>query len=162
MREGRRTTRKISFILVIIAFISIGGWLSFANYRQQQLINKVPASIRESVDFPIYVPSHDYQIEAQSYTKSNGVVNFKVTENGNIFLFTEQSLPNNFDLSRYVNGIGISEPKEMNVPSGKALIGEVLNRKVLIISSPNTLITITSSSDVVALEALANNVSTTK
>lgn len=157
--KRQRWWRQFGVVLLIVGVVVFAAWQGYGYYQHRQLVSQIPAGALSGLDFPVYVPGSDYQTDIQSYVKSNDVLSFKATAAGNEFMFSEQAQPADFELSHYTNGIGISEPREITTSHGKALLGKVLSRNVLIVSTQNTLITVTSSADMGSLESLAHNLS---
>jgi len=157
--KQRRVWRKSGFVLLTLLLVGFLTWQGYNYYLSRQLASQIPVAIRQSIGFPVYIPSGNYRTNDQSYVNSNDILSFKVTGNGNEFMFSEQALPADFVLSNYTNGIGISEHKEITTSNGKALLGKVLNKNILIVSTQKTLITVTSSADMGSLESLAHSLS---
>jgi len=157
--KRHRAWQRSGIILFGLLLVVFAAWQGYGYYQHRQLVSQIPASARTGLDFPVYLPSDKYLTDSKSFTNSNDILNFKVSGAGNEFMFAEQAQPAEFELSHYTNGVGISEPKEITTSYGKALLGKVLSRNILIVSTQKTLVTVTSSADIGSLESLAYSLS---
>lgn len=141
-----KSLKKFALISIGLIILTLLTTVLMNYIQHKQITDRVPAEIRQDLTFPLYIPSSaTIQVKPQSFTKSQGIVSFQLTFKNNEFTVSAQEKPNGFELGNYVNGVGISQGREVGTANGKALVGQVMGRSIAILASESTLTTITGS-----------------
>ena len=55
--QRQKAWRKFSFALLIIVVTAFATMQGYGYYRHRKLVNQIPASIRQDIGFPVYLPA---------------------------------------------------------------------------------------------------------
>lgn len=127
--------------------VGTGGWFIAQHLAKQQFADRLPATIRQEVDFPVYLPKTSDTIVGDP-TYSSGTLLLTVTSAGNRYVVSEQAQDNNFDLNKFKTGEGLAQADDFALPIGKAIGGELLGRQIVIVAANKSIITITASGNI--------------
>lgn len=135
--------RRAAIILLATLTVGLAGWQGYKVYQRRQFVNQIPQSIRERVDFPIYLPaSPKFVPDKQSFSYSGGVLLF-VAGNDARLTFAEQQKPASFDLSKFSAGVGLEGPKQLTVKEYTVLLGNLKGMSIAVVDTGQTIVTIT-------------------
>jgi hypothetical protein len=132
----------IAFIAIVL-FVSFGIGYYYLHNKPPTSVSFLPASIVNSVNFPVYLPSKiptGYDYEVDSANIRNGILFYKITSGAKIITITEQSKP-----SKSIDLNAIPSYASLTVLAGKAAIGISVGNPAAIIMTPSTLVTINST-----------------
>ncbi len=145
--QKKRRWRRITLLLLVLVLLASGGWYGVGYYQHRQLTNQFPASIRQSVKFPVYLPSQpQFQPDKQSFNYSNGILQYQAGSSDARVTITQQKKPADFDLSKFSTGEGLTNKNELTINGNKVLLGTVRGFSIAIMDTGQTIVTITSTS----------------
>lgn len=143
--QRARKWRQALVLLTVLVLLAGGAWRGFTQYQHRQLINQVPASIRASVDFPIYIPAADrLKLRPGSISYSAGNLIFTIGDGESKLIVTEQAKPTDFDVNKFA---GITATTAVVSRLGAGVRGKVANRTIVILATDKTLVTCVALSD---------------
>lgn len=138
--------------MIIMLFLISGGSIWFLNglYTRKKTEAIIPPDIRSTLNFPTFYPvfSENLKVSSESMQYSNDILFYTVEKNEVKIFFSQQAKSDNFSLDKYSKNVGLSNVSEINTPIGRALKGNVLGNKTLIIESEKTIITINAPENI--------------
>ncbi|HSX17280.1 MAG TPA: hypothetical protein VLH86_04215 [Patescibacteria group bacterium] len=152
-KQRRRRTILGSLAAVgALALLSGAGSYSWQSYQHAKLASVLPAEARAQLKFPAYVTlAAKASVDKNSVTSAPATLSYTAHAGSTALIVAEQPQPSDFDINNYATkGVGISGADAFSVPAGKALTGIVAGRRILIVSTGKTLITITAESGTTA------------
>ncbi len=145
---------RLFVIFLISPLLVYGGIFAIDKYETYKLGSRVPASIRDKIHFPIYLPPAD--TDYSSFTYGDGVVLFRAGSNKDL-IFTEQKKLAAFNLEDIAQSQQLVEVKRFDSPIGKAVSGITNARLVAIVETEQTVINITIADPYTSPEDLVRN-----
>ena len=133
--------------LCCLLAVGFGGWFVAQRQASRQFADRLPAAIRQEMDFPVYLPKTSDTIVGDP-TYSSGTLLLTVTSAGASYVVSEQAQDNNFDLNKFKTGEGLAQADDFALPIGKAIGGELQGRQIVIIAAGKSIITITASGNI--------------
>ncbi len=125
----------------------LGVWLGNSYYLQQQLVSKVPETVRNEVDFPIYIPaSENLYPDEGSFTFTDGVLIFKAGGEKEL-IFSEQKRSAKLSLAGIEASRQLVQVQKIQTKLGQGLIGASHGKRILILETSETLISIIAVSE---------------
>ena len=144
-----QTKNKWMLLLFIMLGILVTGSLILFGYKQYEhskLSKTIPISIRQNVDFPIFVPvSSNTKVDNQTFDYSNGILQFTVQNSDEQLRFSQQKKTPEFDISKFAGGIQITGVKQLALANGQLVIGSIQGRTIAIMDTGKTIITLTGT-----------------
>lgn len=146
--KRRRTWIKLAAGLSILAVAISVVWLGIIYFSHVQLSRQVPITIRQNIDFPVYLPAlSDFPPDQQSFNYSNGVLFFQAGSKNAQVTFAEQRKTTDFDLGKFSTAQGLTGMKQLTINNNSVLLGKVHELNIGIIDTGETIVTITSVSN---------------
>lgn len=151
----RAALRKYVLIAAAIVLAGLVAWQAFSFYQNKQAVALIPAAIRQSATFPLYAPDPaDFTISPGTPSYGNSVFIYQTIPatpgSTDSYIVSQQAKPNGFNLAEYKTSLGMTDIKELTLPTGLAISGKVLSRTVLILVADQTLISISSTAQSLA------------
>lgn len=132
MKQHLAKNKLISISVIVIALLAVG----IAGYVAKSVATpkavKIPDSISSKLLFTPYVPAKlpvGYEIDPQTFYKQEEALLFSaVNAKGDKILFTEQSVPKNFDTSSFYSS-ALANRSRIDSLKYQAIYGELKGQK---------------------------------
>jgi hypothetical protein len=148
---SRRRRRKPAVLAsIFIAVTASAAWFGYVNsFWHDQRRVELPSSVLAQADFNVYVPAGDaVEVDKSSAAYKNGAVTFVARYGSGSAVVTQQRRPSDLDMSKYINGEGMSHARQLAHPLGQLVTGEVLKRRIAVLETKDgSLVTISLTSD---------------
>ncbi len=147
-QKARRYRGLLKFAAIVLIGFAIASAmaLGYICYSRLQLSSQIPQTLRDNIDFPVYLPGQSkFRSEEPSFKYSNGILLFLAGSKDDPLTVSEQKVPADFDLSKFSTGEGLTETTELTVHGHRVLLGKVHGLNIAIIDTGQTIVTITSA-----------------
>lgn len=150
LKQTSRGYPHIKILVIFFALLSILvllGYEGYVRYQQVQFMNQIPAQIKDSAEFPIYLPADlpkGFRFSKESVDMTPAVITYYLEgRDSKKLIFTLQPKPTeikteDFGKERLLNS------KEMTISIGKASIGTLKSVQTASVVTDETWILITA------------------
>lgn len=137
--------RKTIIIFALLTILSAASWQGYIYSKHQHLVGMVPQSIRQNINFPIYLPTQSNSSpNQQSFNYSSGVLIFTAGSNDMQLTIMQQQRSADFELGKFSVGEGLTEIKELTINGNKVLQGKLNGHSIGIVDTGQSIVTMTS------------------
>lgn len=162
-REKSRIAAQIGLTIFGLVILGVAAWFGYSYYQKQQFVGQVPSTIRQNVNFPIYLPrSDEVAVNRESISYSSGIFQYTASVKNVPVVVTEQPKTSGFDINKFATSQTLSGAQQSNIAIGALLSATLSERPLHIIDTDETIITITSTQQGAAAMLLPVSNSLTK
>lgn len=129
-----RKKPKIKYLLIIVLVLIVLILAGIFLYLQKASANPFPADIRKGVSYRLIYPTrlpNGFHVDSESFSKSQGIISFKIVRGTSNIFVTEQLKPTDFNFEDF-HLKQIDGAHTVLALAGKAVVGTVqTNKRVL-------------------------------
>ena len=139
-----RINQKMVAVFILVCILASG--FSIISFGMKHSTATLPPNVTSSLSYPIYYSpgnSNGYAYQVGSEKIKAGILFYTMVNGSKRIFITEQATPTNT-----INLNSLPKHTPLDVPIGKAVLGTGLGNPSIVITTPSTLIQLTSSKGV--------------